>query len=215
MNPKKLLTYYNRAGWPFMAIFAGVTILLGFLSCTLFSIGVLLTAWCFYFFRDPARTVPTRQGLVVSPADGKIVAVKEVTPTADLALGDEVRWRISIFLNVFDVHVNRIPAEGVITERHYRAGKFVNAAFDKASDENERMALVLELGGDHPRRGRENGRRADCRSHRAAHRVRCESRRPFPCRRAFRHYPLRQPHGCVSAARSGTFGRGWAICVGR
>ena len=112
----------------------------------------------FYFFRDPERVTPTRSGLIVSPGDGKIVAIQEVEPDEDLGLGDKTpRIRISIFLNIFDVHVNRIPADGQVVARHYRKGKFFNAALDKASVDNERMSVVLELTGDHPQAGKQLG----------------------------------------------------------
>jgi phosphatidylserine decarboxylase len=145
--------YFHPAGWPFMAVFAGVTVLLSFIGIKLFFIGVILTAWCFYFFRDPARITPVRPGLIVSPADGKVVLIQEVVPDEEFGLGSEPRMRISVFLNVFDVHVNRIPAAGTIIARRYRPGKFVNASFDKASVDNERMGLTIKLDGDHPKAG--------------------------------------------------------------
>lgn len=140
----------HKAGWPFIGLFAVFALLLSLLGETFFMLGVVLMLWCVYFFRDPVRVTPSRPGLIVSPADGKIVAIREVVPEADLGLGDAPRIRISIFLNVFDVHVNRIPADGIVRARNYRAGAFVNAAFDKASDKNERMAVVLQLTGNHP-----------------------------------------------------------------
>ena len=143
----------HPAGWPFVTLFAGLTFLLFFLGKTPFFIGLVLTVWCAYFFRDPMRVTPDRAGLVVSPADGKIVAIQEVVPEAEFLLGDAPRTRVSIFLNVFDVHVNRIPAAGTIISRRYRAGKFFNAALDKASVDNERMALTIRLEGDHPQAG--------------------------------------------------------------
>jgi phosphatidylserine decarboxylase len=145
--------YFHPAGWPFMAGFAGVTLLFAFIGPKMFLLGVALTAWCFYFFRDPSRVTPVRPGLIVSPADGKVTLIQSVVPDAEFGLGNEPRTRISVFLNVFDVHVNRIPASGTITARRYRPGKFVNAALDKASVDNERMALTIKLDGDHPRAG--------------------------------------------------------------
>jgi phosphatidylserine decarboxylase len=144
---------FHPAGWPFIAAFAGVTFLLLFASCVLFFIGLVLTAWCFYFFRDPARVTPTRSGLLVSPADGKVVAIRDVVPDTEFGLGSTPRTRISIFLNVFDVHVNRIPGSGKVVARRYRPGKFFNASLDKASVDNERMALTIKLDGDHPHAG--------------------------------------------------------------
>lgn len=140
-----------------MGLFSLVTLGTAYLSGPLFVVSAILTCWCFYFFRNPTRFTPTRPGVIVSPADGRVVAVKEVTPDADLGLGSEPRMRVSIFLNVFDVHVNRIPAEGVVTARLYRPGKFFNASLDKASVDNERMALVVKLTGDHAQKGQTMG----------------------------------------------------------
>jgi phosphatidylserine decarboxylase len=144
---------FHPAGWPFIAIFIGLTLLLAFIGKTALFIGIVLTAWCFYFFRDPKRVTPVRSGLVISPADGKIVAIQDVIPDDEFGLGNTPRTRISIFLNVFDVHVNRIPADGVILARRYRPGKFFNASLDKASVDNERMGLTIKLQGDHPKAG--------------------------------------------------------------
>ena len=152
-----LIDYFHPAGRPFIVLFAAVTAVLGLVSGPLFVIGLVLTAWCLYFFRDPKRVTPTRPGLIISPADGKIVMIKEAVPEAGLGLGDAPRIRISIFLNVFDVHVNRMPADGIVTACRYRAGKFFNASLDKASEDNERMAVVLRLAGEHPRTGQELG----------------------------------------------------------
>jgi phosphatidylserine decarboxylase len=145
--------YFNPAGWPFMAAFGAVTLLLSFIGFKLFLFGAVLTLWCCYFFRDPARVTPVRPGLIVSPADGKLVAIQKVVPDAEMGLGAEPRTRISIFLNVFDVHVNRIPASGTISLRRYRPGAFVNASLDKASVDNERMSLAIRLEGAHPKAG--------------------------------------------------------------
>ena len=139
----------HPAAWPFVTLFGGITFLLFFLGKTPFFIGLILTLWCVYFFRDPARVTPDRPGLIVSPADGKIVDIQEVVPEAEFLLGDAPRTRVSIFLNVFDVHVNRVPADGTVIQRRYRAGKFLNASLDKASTDNERMALTLRLEGAH------------------------------------------------------------------
>jgi phosphatidylserine decarboxylase len=153
MKHENPLLYFHTAGWPFMGGFAIVTLLLAFVGIKLFFVGVILTAWCCYFFRDPARVTPIRPGLIVSPADGKVVLIQNVVPDPEFGLGSEPRTRISIFLNVFDVHVNRIPATGTIMARRYRPGKFVNASLDKASVDNERMGLTIKLDGDHPKSG--------------------------------------------------------------
>ena len=148
---------FHPAGWPLIAMFVGVTFLLSFVGGALFFIGIVLTAWCFYFFRDPVRVTPVRSGLLVSPADGKVVSIQDVVPEAEFGLGDGLRTRVSIFLNVFDVHVNRIPADGKIVARRYRPGKFFNASLDKASADNERSALTIQLEGDHPHAGENIG----------------------------------------------------------
>ncbi len=104
-----------------------------------------LTAWVAYFFRDPDRVTPLRDGLVVSPADGKVSAIETVRPPAELGLGEEPRTRVSVFLSVFDVHINRAPVAGRITRSVYIPGAFLNAALDKASEDNERRAIVIEM----------------------------------------------------------------------
>jgi phosphatidylserine decarboxylase len=148
-STKNIITFFHPEGWRFVAIFAAATILLSFVDLIFLYLGLILTAWCLYFFRDPDRTTPTRPGLIISPADGRVVAITELTPDPDLELGTEIYTRISIFLNVFDVHVNRIPADGLVRLQKYRAGKFLNASLDKASVDNERAAVILELSGDH------------------------------------------------------------------
>ena len=150
MSLKTVSFSFHQAGWIFIAGFAIVTLLLGELGRGWFVFGAILTLWCAYFFRDPRRVTPTRAGLIVSPADGLVIAIRDVVPDADLGLGSDTYTRISIFLNVFDVHVNRIPADGVVRARNYRPGKFVNASLDKASVDNERLSLAVELSGEHP-----------------------------------------------------------------
>jgi phosphatidylserine decarboxylase len=134
----------NREGWPFIAAFAGVTIVLGVFSTTLFWIGLILTGWCTYFFRDPPRVTPVDDRLVVSPADGVVSAVGPAVPPRELGLGGGEMTRISVFMNVFSCHVNRAPARGRIARIEYRPGKFLNADLDKASAENERNGLVID-----------------------------------------------------------------------
>ena len=133
----------NRAGWPFIAGFALVAAVLAHFSIFWGEVGLVLTCWCIYFFRDPPRTVPARAGLVVSPGDGRVSLITMAAPPPELGMGSEPRLRISIFLNVFNVHVNRVPIEGTIEAAQYHPGKFLSAALDKASDENERMAVRL------------------------------------------------------------------------
>ncbi len=134
----------NREGWPFIAAFAGATILLGVFSTTLFWIGLILTGWCTYFFRDPERVTPVDDRLVVSPADGVVSAVGPAVPPRELGLGGGEMTRVSVFMNVFSCHVNRAPARGRIARIEYRPGKFLNAELDKASIDNERNGLVID-----------------------------------------------------------------------
>lgn len=134
-------------GWKFVGIFAAVTVCFFLLSTSLGWIGVILTGWCFYFFRNPPRVTPVRKGLIVSPADGRVCLIEKRVPPAEFDIGTEERWRVSIFLNVFDVHVNRLPFSGVIEKIIYHPGQFLNASFDKASDLNERQTLIINNDG--------------------------------------------------------------------
>ena len=134
----------NRAGWPFIALFAILTTGLWVLHQPLGWVGVVLTAWCAYFFRDPERVTPGESGLVISPADGMVLLFEDAPPPLELGMGDGVRSRVSIFMNVFNVHVNRIPAHGVIEKISYRPGRFFNASLDKASEHNERMSVSMK-----------------------------------------------------------------------
>jgi len=141
-----VFTPIHRDGWKFVAIFAAVTLVLFWLGASFLGwIGVILTAWCAYFFRDPERVTPLRTGLVISPADGRISAVERVVPPPELELPREPLTRISVFMNVFDVHVNRSPIDARIANITYVPGAFLNADLDKASEENERQAFTLEL----------------------------------------------------------------------
>ncbi|WP_114911594.1 phosphatidylserine decarboxylase [Acidibrevibacterium fodinaquatile] len=135
----------HPAARPFLAGGA-VAIVLGLaLGAWLFWLGVVFVLFCLYFFRDPNRVPPPRPGVIVAPADGRVVSVQPATPPGELGLGPAPRWRVAIFLSVLDVHVNRVPAAGTVTRIAYRHGKFVNASLDKASDENERNALAIRL----------------------------------------------------------------------
>jgi phosphatidylserine decarboxylase len=131
----------NRAGWPFIGLFAGATLLIAWVAEPAIWIGVVLTAWCIYFFRDPDRVTPTREGLIVASADGVIQTVDTAVPPTELDMGPEPRSRVCVFMNVFNVHVNRIPCSGVIATVAYRPGRFFNASLDKASEHNERNSL--------------------------------------------------------------------------
>jgi phosphatidylserine decarboxylase len=136
----------HKEGYRFIAIFGGITLILFWLGVPVIPwIGVILTLWCAYFFRDPERVTPVRPGLVISPADGRISMITDVVPPPELDLPREPITRISVFMNVFDVHVNRAPFEGQIAQLTYVPGAFLNAELDKASEDNERQALTLEL----------------------------------------------------------------------
>ena len=135
----------HREGWRFVGAFAAVTAILFFVWQPLGWAGAVLTLWCYYFFRDPVRVTPTRAGLVVSPADGVISLIERAVPPEELGLGPAALTRVSVFMNVFNCHVNRIPAAGTVAKIAYRKGKFLNASLDKASEDNERNALALRL----------------------------------------------------------------------
>lgn len=135
-------------GHKFIAIGAVVTLIFFLIYPPLGWIAAAITAWVVYFFRDPARVTPLRPGLVVSSADGKISSIEKVTPPAELGMGPEERVRISTFLSVFDVHINRSPVAGRIVRSLYVPGAFLNAALDKASEDNERRILVIETATD-------------------------------------------------------------------
>lgn len=132
-------------GRKFVAIFAAVTAVLFLISGFLGWIGVGLTVWCYYFFRDPKRTTPSREGLVISPADGIVSLIEKAVPPAELGMAADPLTRVSVFMNVFNCHVNRAPIEGEIVSIAYRPGKFFNASLDKASADNERNSLCIEM----------------------------------------------------------------------
>ncbi|MEP0519170.1 MAG: phosphatidylserine decarboxylase [Hyphomicrobiales bacterium] len=133
----------HKEGFPFIAIAAFLALVLGWLWSPLFWVFGILTAWIAYFFRDPIRVTPIDERFVVSPADGRVSAVGQVIPPPELELGTQPLDRISIFMNVFNCHVNRIPMGGQITRIAYTPGKFLNAELDKASEHNERNSVVV------------------------------------------------------------------------
>lgn len=135
----------HREGYRFLAVFAAVTLVLFLIWTPLGWIGVGLTVWCYYFFRDPERVTPVREGLMVSPADGVISLIEPAVPPRELGMGPEALTRVSVFMNVFDCHVNRMPVGGTVAAVAYRPGKFLNASLDKASEDNERNALAVTL----------------------------------------------------------------------
>ncbi|MEP1929740.1 MAG: phosphatidylserine decarboxylase [Paracoccaceae bacterium] len=132
-------------GRKFVAIFAAITIALFLISEFLGWVGVGLTVWCYYFFRDPKRTTPLRAGLIISPADGIVSLIEKAVPPAELGMASDALTRVSVFMNVFNCHVNRAPIEGRIASVAYRPGKFFNASLDKASSDNERNSLCIEM----------------------------------------------------------------------
>src|SRR3984957_19110452 len=130
-------------GYPFIGGFALASLILFWLWAPLGWLGTLLTIWCALFFRDPVRVTPVREGIVVAPADGRVSMITRVLPPAELGLGDKPLLRISIFMSVFNCHVNRSPVAGRIERIAYRPGTFINAELDKASEDNERNSLVI------------------------------------------------------------------------
>lgn len=144
---RRQLTPIHPEGYIFIAGFALATLVLGSLFGSLFWIGAIATVWCAYFFRDPVRLTPLDENLVISPADGVVSSVGYFAPPPELGLGPEPMQRVSIFMSVFDCHVNRAPVAGRVTKVAYRPGLFVNADLDKASENNERNGLVIEGSG--------------------------------------------------------------------
>ncbi|WP_428248926.1 phosphatidylserine decarboxylase [Ferrovibrio sp.] len=151
---RSVLVPIHREGWKFIALFALGTLVLFWIATPLGWVGVVLTAWCAYFFRDPPRVTPIRQPgpdgkalptLLIAPADGVVQMIERAVPPEELGMGFDARLRISIFMNVFNVHVNRAPVDGSVTALAYRPGKFLNAALDKASTDNERQSMKLKL----------------------------------------------------------------------
>jgi len=138
----------HREGWLFIALFAAINILAFLFSVWLGVILLPLTLWCVAFFRDPERITPDEPGLIICPADGRMLPLVDAVPPLELGLGQRARPRLSIFMNVFNVHVNRNPVSGTVITKSYRPGKFFNASFDKASVHNERMSLRVRPEGD-------------------------------------------------------------------
>lgn len=141
---RRTLVPVHREGWPFVGIFLAVAIVLGLFSSTLFWIGLILTGWCAYFFRDPERVTPVSDDFVLSPADGKISSITQAVPPPESGLGESPMTRVSIFMNVFSVHINRAPFRGQVKSVTHKPGKFDSAEIDKASTDNERSTMVIE-----------------------------------------------------------------------
>lgn len=141
---KIVLVPINKAGYPFIAIFAVAALVLYTWWEPAGVVGALLTAWCVYFFRDPDRITPEGDNLVISPADGVVQSVVKAPPPPELDMGTAPMTRVAVFMNVFNVHVNRSPISGIVSAKHYRPGRFFNASLDKASEFNERMSLAVK-----------------------------------------------------------------------
>ena len=141
---KVLIVPLHREGPKFVGIFLVASLVLLLIWAPLGWIGLVLTVWCYYFFRDPVRIVPQDATLVLAAADGVVQSVGLAVPPSELELGTEPRQRVSVFMNVFDVHVNRTPFTATVRRVVHTPGKFVNAALDKASEDNERVSIKLE-----------------------------------------------------------------------
>ena len=146
---KSVLVPIHPSGLPFIVIFCLITLIIGWIWSPLFFIGLILTLWCIYFFRNPERITPKNvdNSLVIAPADGKIIEIEEITPNEEIGLPKNKYIKIGIFMNVFNVHVNRIPVDGKIKSLNYIPGAFFNASLDKASEKNERMLVKMEFNG--------------------------------------------------------------------
>jgi phosphatidylserine decarboxylase len=145
MNMMKVIVVpMHPEGRKFVAIFAAITAALWLVWEPLFWMGVGMTVWCYYFFRDPVRSVAQRPGLILSPADGVVSLITKTVPPVEMLLGDKPLTRVSVFMNVFNCHVNRAPMAGEVIAITYHHGKFVNASLDKASEHNERNSITIE-----------------------------------------------------------------------
>ncbi len=139
----------HKEGYVFIIIFTVIALLLLSFSGILGVIAIFFTGFSLFFFRDPERLTPIEENLVISPADGIVQSITESTPPDELTNIDEKMLKISIFLNLFDVHVNRAPVTGKVIALHYYSGKFFNASLDKASKENERQSVLVETAKGH------------------------------------------------------------------
>lgn len=144
-----MLVPIHSAGIPFIAIFVILTVIMGWFWSPLYFFGLVLTLWCIYFFRNPVRVTPILSGtnknnLIISPADGRVIEISKITPDEEIGLPVGNWTRVCVFMNVFDVHVNRSPMLGKIFYKNYIPGSFFNASLDKASSENERLILGME-----------------------------------------------------------------------
>ena len=141
---KKTVSLIHREGWKFATIFFLTSLLLLMVWLPFAIIGFLLTFFVVWFFRDPDRKTPNIKNKIISPADGKICLIGKAKPPKELSMDSEEMFRICVFMNVFNVHVNRSPVKGIIREIVYKKGQFLNASLDKASEKNERNSLIIE-----------------------------------------------------------------------
>lgn len=144
-----ILPPIHPEGWRFVGVFAAVTVLMWMQFKPVGVVCLALTVWCYFFFRNPLRAVPAGDSLVLSPADGIVSKIADVVPPKELEIGDEPMTRVSIFMSVFSVHVNRAPMAGKITKMYYRPGAFVDVSLDKESENNERQELAMETVTGH------------------------------------------------------------------
>lgn len=148
------MTPIHEEGWPFIGIFALATVILFFLWQPLGFVGIVLSAWCAYFFRNPARMTPLKDGAIIAPADGVINDIRLCQLPEELRSDNEDEnqemLRISVFMNVFNVHVNRVPHDGIVVKQHYHKGRFFNASLDKASVHNERHSVLMNTADGTP-----------------------------------------------------------------
>lgn len=144
-----LLPPIHLEGWRFVSVFFSVSVLMWVLFEPLGVVCFALTAWCYFFFRDPIRAVPEGESLILSPADGIVSKISEVVPPKELDIGEEPMTKVSIFMSVFSVHVNRAPMAGKITKMFYRPGAFVDVSLDKESENNERQEIAMETVTGH------------------------------------------------------------------
>ena len=146
---EEVLVPIHPAGWPFIFLFVLASILITVFWSPFAVVGTLLSVWCVYFFRNPRRTTPLTDNLVIAPADGRVLSIGAADPPADLGLPEGDWRRVAIFMNVFDVHVNRAPVSGMVTATSYHKGAFVNASLDKAAEANERQNICMETDTGH------------------------------------------------------------------
>jgi phosphatidylserine decarboxylase len=142
-KPTSKRPFIHPEGWRFAIIFFIISIFLSFVSIVISIIGYLLTIFTLWFFRDPERNTPINQNLIISSADGKVCLIDEAYPPEEISINQNKMKRICVFMNVFNVHINRSPVSGTVKNIVYKEGKFLNASLDKASEKNERSSLII------------------------------------------------------------------------